>query len=130
LIERCETIGVGRRCPGGGFELGWTMAAIGVVGCGPQHCIDPWKLGHYTLEATDGIRTKRHDMLRRGTAHTAGDPPPQLMVLDVGRTHLVSDSWSARHGGFRAGRGIALASLHEWPNAAALLRARSGGAAR
>jgi hypothetical protein len=84
LIERCETFGVGRRCPGAGFELGWTIAAISVEGCGPQHCIDPWKLGHYTLEATDGIRTKRHDMLRhcasgrvrRGTAHTAGDPPP------------------------------------------------------
>lgn len=131
LIELCEAIGVERpRPPGSGYEFELTVDAVTVEGKESKNFIDLWKAGHFALEAKDDDKGKSNDLLlrrafgqvRNYVAHTPGDAPPYIMVLDVGRTLVVWDRWSGSYGGYAAGRRIDLPTLHERPDDVALLR--------
>lgn len=131
LSQFCEALGVpGPGVPGSGYEFELTIDAITVEGKESKNFIDLWKAGHYALEAKDAAKGGSNDLLlrrafgqvRNYVAHTPGDPPPYLMVLDVARTLILWDRWSGSYGGYAAGRRIDLPTLHERPDDIALLR--------
>lgn len=131
LSELCTALGVTPPgVPGSGYEFEFTIDAITVEGKESKNFIDLWKTGHFALEAKDHEPQRSNDLLlrrafgqvRNYVAHTPGDPPPYIMVLDVARTLVVWDRWSGSYGGYAAGRRIDLPTLAERPEDVALLR--------
>lgn len=132
LTELCEALGVERPRPAGsGYQFEQPVAVINRDGTETTNYIDLYKAGHFVLEAKDQKAEKADSALlirafgqvRTYAAAVPGDPPPYLMVLDVGKTLLVWDRWSGTYGGFNAAKRIPLATLGQRPDDVALLRA-------
>jgi hypothetical protein len=130
LIELCEALGVERPRPaGGGYQFEFPIAMVSRDGKESSNWADLYKAGHFLLEAKDeGEETTSDVLLRKAfgqariyAGQVAGDPPPYLLVLDVGRTLVVWDRWSGSFGGFSAGRRINLAQLPDRPEDVRLL---------
>jgi hypothetical protein len=131
LIELCDALEVDHPGPAGsGYEFEFRVDLIDKSGDESKGFIDLWKRDHFVLEAKDEAASKSRDLLlrraygqaRNYVASLPGDPPPFIMVLDVGRQILIWDRWSGSFGGFNAGRAIDLTSLADYPDEIELLQ--------
>lgn len=131
LTELAEALDVPRPQPSGsGYEFEYAVQVVQPDGSTTTKFADLYKANHFLLEAKDEDHEETREVLLRTAfaqarlyaAWVDGDPPPYLLVLDVGRTLMVWDRWSGTYGDFHAGRKINLRRLHERPEDIALLR--------
>ena len=124
LTELADALGVERPRPSGtGYEFEYPIRIVTRDGTETVKRADLFKQGCFLLEAKDQSAESSKDILLRkafGQAveyavFVAGDPPPYLMVLDVGSTVILWDRWHGTYGGFQAGYRIDLRklSLHQ-----------------
>jgi hypothetical protein len=131
LIELCHALRVEPPRPAGsGYEFEYNIAQTLPDGREAPGFIDCYKRGHFILEAKDEEEGRSREAMLRlafGTAKARlanlRDPaPPYLLVMDVGTTLMVWDSWDGGFGGFQTGRRIDLARLADRDADAALIR--------
>ncbi|MEX2532089.1 MAG: DNA methyltransferase [Gemmatimonadota bacterium] len=131
LTELAEALEVERPGPrGSGYEFEIPIKVVNRDGTDTTEFADLFKEGCFLLEAKDQVASRTDDALLRKAygqvrsyvTHVPGAAPPYLLVLDVGRTLIVWDRWTGTYGGFKAGRRINLATLHERPEDIAVLR--------
>lgn len=122
LTELTEALGVSRPRPkGGGYEFEFPVRVVEPDGTETTKPADLYKEGCFVLEAKDleegrsneALVRRAYGQVRGYVTHLPGDPPPYLLVLDVGRLLIVWDRWTGTYGGFNAGRRIDLTRLHE-----------------
>lgn len=131
IPELCEALDVpGPQPKGSGYEFEFPVKVVETDGTETTKPADLFRQGHFLLEAKD-IEAGKSDesLLRRAygqargyVTHLPGDPPPYLLVLDVGRELLVWDRWNGTYGGFTAAERIDLRTLHERSEDIELLR--------
>jgi hypothetical protein len=115
---------------GSGYEFELPVKVVSRDGKESVNFIDLFKQGCFVLEAkdaegggSDDARLRRAFGQALSYAHALpGDPPPYLIVLDVGSTLLLWDRWAGSFGGFNLGHRVNLATLAERPEEIALLR--------
>ena len=131
LIELCAALDVEPPRPAGsGYEFEFAVVVVNRDGTESTNFVDLFKRGHFVLEAKDQDASKPDSQLlhraygqaRAYAAAIVGDPPPYLLVLDVGKTLLVWDRWSGSYGGFQASRRVDLRILWSHPDEIALIR--------
>ena len=130
FLKFCEALDVpGPVPPHDDYRFELPVKVVDREGNETSNFIDCWKTYHFALEAKATGEEKPERALRRAfgqvrnyAAHSFGDSPPFLMVVDVPRTLIVWDRWSGSYGDFAAGKRIALLTLHERPEDVALLR--------
>jgi hypothetical protein len=132
LIELCDALGVPRPGPAGsGYQFELPVKVITKDGVEVTNFIDCHRRDFFAIEAKDEESGKSTEMLlrrafgqlRHYASHAPGGLPPYLIVMDVGRTAIVWDSWDGGYGDWQAGRRIDLSRLDERPDDAAFLRA-------
>jgi hypothetical protein len=133
LRELCEALGVEPPRPAGSgyeFELAIKVPEKGSVRETTNY-IDLYKQDHFVLEAKhaeagedpDTVLRKAYAQARTYVGHVPGGiAPPYILVLDVARTLIVWDRWTAGFPGFAGGKAIDLRTLHQRPDDIALLR--------
>ncbi len=125
LTELCDALDVARPQPkGSGYEFEFPVKVVEADGTETTKPADLFRKDHFLLEAKD-IEPGKSDesLLRRAygqargyVTHLPGDPPPYLLVMDVGRELLIWDRWNGTYGGFAAAENVDLRSLHERPD--------------
>ena len=106
------------------------MKVVNRDGTETTNFIDLYRAGHFVLEAKDQDRGEPDSVAMRrafGQARTyasqvIGNPPPFILVLDVGDALLIWDRWTGSYGGFNSARRINLRTLHKQPEDAEGLR--------
>ena len=133
LNELCAALGVQPPRPAGSgyeFELAIKVPEKGSVRETTNY-IDLYKQDHFVLEAkhaeagedAETVLKKAYAQARTYAGHVPGGvAPPYIFVLDVARTLIVWDRWTAGFPGFSSGKVIDLRTLHERPDDIALLR--------
>lgn len=122
ITELCEALDVpGPQPKGSGYEFEFPVKVVEPDGTETTKPADLFRQDHFLLEAKD-IEAGKSDesLLRRAygqargyVTHLPGDPPPYLLVLDVGRELLIWDRWNGTYGGFTAAERVDLETLHE-----------------
>lgn len=132
LTELCDALELERPRPAGAtYRFEYPVKVVTRDGAETTNFIDLYKQDHFVLEAKHEEVQARDDVLLRkafGQARTyasyvPGNPPPYLLVVDVGRRALVWDRWSGDYGGFNAAKRIDLRTLADRGEDVALLRA-------
>jgi hypothetical protein len=128
--ELCEALGVEKPRPAGEYVYEFPVRVVNREGTETTNFVDLFKRGHFLLEAKDQgaddpdtiLLRKAYGQARTYAGSVGGGPPPYILVLDVGRNLLLWDRWSGAYGGFNAATRVHLPTLHEKPEAIALLR--------
>ena len=131
VTELCEALDVpGPQPKGSGYEFEFPVKVVEADGTETTKPADLFRQDHFLLEAKDiekgksdeSLLRKAYGQARGYVTHLPGDPPPYLLVLDVGRELLVWDRWNGTYGGFTAAERIDLETLHECSEDIDLLR--------
>ena len=131
ISELCDALGVARPQPAGsGYQFEYPVKVVNRDGTETTNFIDLYRAGHFVLEAKDQDRGEPDSVAMRrafGQARTyasqvIGNPPPFILVLDVGDALLIWDRWTGSYGGFNSARRINLRTLHKQPEDAEGLR--------
>ncbi len=136
LIELADALGVG----GHGQQVRDMNLSILSASClnrdGTEalNWIDLYKKECFALEAKAGdAKGENSDLLRRAfgqarhyASHVDGNPPPYLLVLDVGKSIIVWNRWTRTYGGFNTSHQIDLRKLYDQSENISLLRSVFG----
>ena len=113
ISELCDALGVARPQPAGsGYQFEYPVKVVNRDGTETTNFIDLYRAGHFVLEAKDQDRGEPDSVAMRrafGQARTyasqvIGNPPPFILVLDVGDALLIWDRWTGSYGGFNSAR--------------------------